>query len=148
MVYVNDDETTWQYHFMQMNDSDSWKKMIMNLRKTLKSFHIVSTFEIEAEIPKVERKFFYSKASTNEIFIQNELHQINLFRTCALIDQTNFSLSAYLCLGRKKISSKKTSHEQSMSIKIINYDPISTAITLIVVPNKEISRKLQRYNLE
>lgn len=45
------------------------KKMIMNLRKTLKSFHIVSTFEIEAEIPKVERKFFYSKASTNEIFI-------------------------------------------------------------------------------
>ena len=26
MVYVNDDETTWQYHFMQMNDSDSWKK--------------------------------------------------------------------------------------------------------------------------
>jgi len=42
------------------------KKMIMNLRKTLKSFQIVSTFKIEAEIPKVERKFFYSKASTYE----------------------------------------------------------------------------------
>jgi len=50
--------------------------------------------------------------------------------------------------GEKNLFEKKTSHEQSMSIKIINYDPISTAITLIVVPNKEISRKLQRYNLE
>jgi len=49
---------------------------------------------------------------------------------------------------KKSLRKKKTSHEQSMSIKIINYDPISTAITLIVVPNKEISRKLQRYNLE
>ena len=67
LVSVNDDETTWRYHIMRMHDSDSWKK---DDREPEKNSQVVSyrfNVKIEAEIPKVECKFFHLK--TNLKFI-------------------------------------------------------------------------------
>lgn len=56
-----------------MNDSDSWKKDDHEPEKNSQVVSYRFNVKIEAEIPKVECKFFYAKASTS-IYIEGELH--------------------------------------------------------------------------